>query len=39
MASNGKPVQLIWTREDDTTHDVYRPAALARFTARLDAQG
>lgn len=39
LASNGKPVQLIWTREDDTTHDVYRPAALARFTARLDAQG
>ena len=39
MASHGKPVQLIWTREDDTTHDVYRPAALARFTARLDAQG
>lgn len=39
MQANGKPVQLIWTREDDTTHDVYRPAALARFTARLDAQG
>lgn len=39
MASHGKPVQLIWTREDDTTHDVYRPAALARFTARLDVQG
>ncbi|MCC2958952.1 molybdopterin-dependent oxidoreductase [Massilia sp. IC2-278] len=39
MASHGKPVQLIWTREDDTSHDVYRPAALARFTARLDAQG
>jgi len=39
LASKGKPVQLIWTREDDTTHDVYRPAALARFTARLDAQG
>jgi len=39
MASKGQPVQLIWTREDDTTHDVYRPAALARFTARLDAGG
>ncbi|MBQ5948938.1 xanthine dehydrogenase family protein molybdopterin-binding subunit [Massilia sp. ST3] len=35
----GKPVQLIWTREDDTTHDVYRPAALARFRAHLDAEG
>jgi isoquinoline 1-oxidoreductase subunit beta len=36
---DGKPVQLIWTREDDTTHDVYRPAAQARYEARLDANG
>lgn len=35
----GAPVQVIWTREDDTRHDVYRPAALARFTATLDAGG
>jgi isoquinoline 1-oxidoreductase beta subunit len=39
MALDGKPVQLIWTREDDTTHDVYRPAALARFRAHLDDKG
>jgi len=39
MAMKGRPVQLIWTREDDTTHDVYRPAALARFRAHLDAGG
>lgn len=35
----GVPVQTIWSREEDMQHDVYRPAALARFTARLDAQG
>jgi isoquinoline 1-oxidoreductase beta subunit len=39
MAAGGKPVQLIWTREDDVTHDVYRPAALARFSAKLDKGG
>jgi isoquinoline 1-oxidoreductase beta subunit len=39
MAMRGTPVQLVWSREDDTTHDVYRPAALARFRAHLDANG
>ena len=38
-AADGMPVQLIWTREDDTMHDVYRPAALARFTGSVDAAG
>lgn len=31
-----RPVQLIWSREDDTQHDFYRPAALSKFRARLD---
>ena len=39
LRTGGQPVQLIWTREDDTRHDVYRPAALARFSASLDGQG
>jgi isoquinoline 1-oxidoreductase beta subunit len=39
ISLHGKPVQLIWSREDDTTHDVYRPAALARYKAHLDAKG
>ncbi len=37
--AKGLPVQVIWSREDDTTHDVYRPAAEARMTAGLDAAG
>jgi isoquinoline 1-oxidoreductase beta subunit len=32
----GKPVMLTWTREEDTTHDVYRPAAAARIRATMD---
>ncbi len=37
--ADGAPVQVIWSREDDMTHDFYRPAALARFSAALDASG
>lgn len=32
----GKPVKLIWTREEDFTHDFYRPASVARVRAALD---
>ena len=35
----GTPVQLIWSREEDLQHDVYRPMALAKFRCALDRSG
>ena len=35
----GRPVQVIWTREDDVQHDFYRPAAYNRLRAVLDEHG
>ncbi|KOR11451.1 aldehyde dehydrogenase [Stutzerimonas stutzeri] len=33
------PIKLTWTREEDTTHDMYRPHYIDRFAAALDAEG
>ena len=33
------PVKLTWSREDDMQHDLYRPAAMVKFTASMDASG
>lgn len=38
-AKVGKPVKMIWSREEDVRQDYYRPAVLSRFRAGLDARG
>jgi isoquinoline 1-oxidoreductase subunit beta len=39
METGGRPVQLLWSREEDLGHDYYRPAAAAWMQAGLDAEG
>ncbi len=35
----GRPVKLLWSREEDMTHDFYRPAARLSYRAGLTADG
>ncbi|TFZ07101.1 xanthine dehydrogenase family protein molybdopterin-binding subunit [Ramlibacter henchirensis] len=35
----GTAVQLSWSREEDTTHDFYRPMQVARLRGTLDDEG
>lgn len=35
----GRPVQLVWSREEDMRHDKFRPASAGRLRARLDGDG
>ena len=35
----GKPVKLVWSREDDMTHDFYRPQSVSTMAASLGADG
>lgn len=39
MDCAGAPVQLIWPREEDTTHDFYRPMHVARLRASVESSG
>jgi len=34
-----KPVQVIWSREEDTQHGFYRPTSMSRFQIGLDKDG
>ena len=38
-AMEGTPVKMLWSREEDTQHDFYRPASLVRMKAALDESG
>lgn len=35
----GKPVQVVWTREDDIQHDYYRPYGLYKLKGALNKEG
>jgi isoquinoline 1-oxidoreductase beta subunit len=39
MALDGAPVQMVWSREEDMTHDFYRPMQVAQLSAALNAKG
>ncbi|MGD9834966.1 MAG: molybdopterin cofactor-binding domain-containing protein [Piscinibacter sp.] len=36
---SGKPVKLVYTREDDTAAGFYRPASVTKFEAAMDDKG
>jgi isoquinoline 1-oxidoreductase beta subunit len=35
----GRPIKLIWSREEDTQHDFYRPITQCKLSGGLDADG
>jgi isoquinoline 1-oxidoreductase subunit beta len=37
--TNGRPVQLVYSREEDMTHDFFRPAHAALLRASVDTNG
>lgn len=39
QVTGGRPVQILWSRSEDMTHDYYRPAAAAVMKAWLGSDG
>ena len=39
QAMGGRPVKVLWTREDDIGHDFYHTVSMERLEAGLDAKG
>ena len=39
MDCGGRPVQVVWSREEDTMHDMYRPMLVAHLKASVDVPG
>jgi len=39
LETGGRPVQLVWSREEDFTHDFYRPAGAALLRAGFAGDG
>jgi isoquinoline 1-oxidoreductase beta subunit len=39
LAMPERPIQLLWSREEDVRHDFYRPMALARWRADIETAG
>ena len=37
--ASGKPIRMTWSREDDMTHDYYRPVSLSQLSGGFDAKG
>ena len=38
-AVEGRPVKLVWSREEDVTHDLFRPLAMAHMRGSVDEWG